>query len=728
MQETGGRRLAAATASVLVVAAGTLAAVAGATAASASGGAPVCSSGTCTVTLDSPGTGQSFTVPAGVSALSVTLYGGTGGTNYSGDAAGGDGAGVTASLATSPAAVLGVDVGGAGVGGADNGADYPGGINGGGGGVYSGSGGGATDVTSGGTDLLVAAGGGGGGADKEGSSVCIPGNDFLTGGAGGNADTGGAPGQGFASDGVTLNGGSGGLAGTTSGAGAGGLGGTKSGADPCPEGGLSTGHTGAGGSGNTGGSGVEATGGGGGGGYFGGGAGGGGANESSEEGALTAAYAGGGGGASYGGGSGVSGYSVTDTGNSGQVNGGNGEAVLSYADPLAGGAPAYQTPANQVLTVPAASGLLSSAAVTAPSGDTLTASGPPGGLTAQGGSVVVNADGSFSYTPPTGFTGGDSFPYTVTDASGDYATAVATIQVQPIPQMIAFTSSPPDPAPVGGTYTPAATGGGSVSPVTFGIDPASTAGACSISSGTVSFTGVGTCVIDANQAGGGGYSAAPQVSQMTMVGQSPAFVLDSPPLTATIGQVYGYTFAASGSPAPSYALAGAPSWLSIDASTGSVSGTPPSGTASFSYEVTATNAVGTVTAGPYEVTVSAHTPKANIAAALSCQSPLTKGDTGTCSLAVINYGPATAVNVSVAALLRARLSEVSCTGGCAPDGADTFVWQLSSLASGTSMDYTITVKALQKGTGLIVIDAASATSDPHPYNNVATRQITIKRS
>ena len=38
--------------------------------------------------------------------------------------------------------------------------------------------------------------------------------------------------------------------------------------------------------------------------------------------------------------------------------------------------------------------------------------------TATKGSVTVNADGSFSYTPPAGFVGSDSFEYTVRDAQG----------------------------------------------------------------------------------------------------------------------------------------------------------------------------------------------------------------------------------------------------------------------------------------------------------------------
>jgi hypothetical protein len=86
----------------------------------------------------------------------------------------------------------------------------------------------------------------------------------------------------------------------------------------------------------------------------------------------------------------------------------------------------------------------------------------------------------------------------------------------PVPQAaqaISFTSTPPSPAVTGGSYTPAATGGGSGNPVIFSIDPSSAAGACAISGGTVSFTGAGQCVIDANQAGNIDYTAAPTAQQ-----------------------------------------------------------------------------------------------------------------------------------------------------------------------------------------------------------------------
>ena len=56
------------------------------------------------MSFTTPGTGGSFTVPAGVSSLSVTLYGGAGGgTSYSGrGVSGGDGALVTATLTVTP--------------------------------------------------------------------------------------------------------------------------------------------------------------------------------------------------------------------------------------------------------------------------------------------------------------------------------------------------------------------------------------------------------------------------------------------------------------------------------------------------------------------------------------------------------------------------------------------------------------------------------------------------
>ncbi len=60
----------------------------------------------------------------------------------------------------------------------------------------------------------------------------------------------------------------------------------------------------------------------------------------------------------------------------------------------------------------------------------LTASGPS--TSAANGNVSVNADGSFSYNPPPGYEGPDSFTYTVTDATGKTDTATANFTVNEV--------------------------------------------------------------------------------------------------------------------------------------------------------------------------------------------------------------------------------------------------------------------------------------------------------
>jgi uncharacterized repeat protein (TIGR01451 family) len=62
------------------------------------------------------------------------------------------------------------------------------------------------------------------------------------------------------------------------------------------------------------------------------------------------------------------------------------------------------------------------------------------GTTTAGGSVTLNADGSFSYTPPTGFTGADSFTYTATNGLSPDDAATVTINVDEGPAVT--TTSP----------------------------------------------------------------------------------------------------------------------------------------------------------------------------------------------------------------------------------------------------------------------------------------------
>ena len=119
-------------------------------------------------TLSYTGAVQTFTVPAGVTVISVDMQGARGGANYFGYSAGGGGGRVQCMMAVTGGQVLQVYVGGQGnVGPTCCIYGVAGGFNGGGNSqyYYSGSGGGATDIRSTAgvlTSRLVVAGGGGG--------------------------------------------------------------------------------------------------------------------------------------------------------------------------------------------------------------------------------------------------------------------------------------------------------------------------------------------------------------------------------------------------------------------------------------------------------------------------------------------------------------------------------------------------------------------------------------
>ncbi|SLN69235.1 Ig-like domain-containing protein [Oceanibacterium hippocampi] len=56
------------------------------------------------------------------------------------------------------------------------------------------------------------------------------------------------------------------------------------------------------------------------------------------------------------------------------------------------------------------------------------------GETAEGGQITVNADGSFSYVPPAGFNGADSFTYEISDGRGGSSTATVELNVTAVNQ------------------------------------------------------------------------------------------------------------------------------------------------------------------------------------------------------------------------------------------------------------------------------------------------------
>jgi hypothetical protein len=82
----------------------------------------------------------------------------------------------------------------------------------------------------------------------------------------------------------------------------------------------------------------------------------------------------------------------------------------------------------------------------------------------------------------------------------------ACAPAEPAPYGISF--YPPSVGYIGRQYTPTATASSGL-PVSFALDASSTG--CSYVGGVLSFNGVGTCVVNANQAGDATNPPAPQV-------------------------------------------------------------------------------------------------------------------------------------------------------------------------------------------------------------------------
>jgi hypothetical protein len=301
------------------------------------------------------------------------------------------------------------------------------------------------------------------------------------------------------------------------------------------------------------------------------------------------------------------------------------------------------------------------------------------------------------------------------DLAGNTGTEDYTVKVDKTAPSLAPTVSP-DPVLLGGAATASPNASDGLS------------GIATASCGPVDTSTLGTFSVSCSATDLAGNTATASASYTVV--ELPSFTLASPALTGSVGTPYGYTFQASGTPAPTYSLgAGAPAWLSIDATTGVLGGTPPSGTTSFVYSVVATNMGGSATAGPFTVAVTSPPPastKANLSVALSCPRGGKVGVNATCRATVKNAGPATAKSVVVALALPGSVSKVSASSGASWWGS-VATWKVNSLGSGGSKSFSVTFKPRSPGWATIGAATASANPDPRWSNNVAFATMTITK-
>ena len=214
---------------------------------------------------------------------------------------------------------------------------------------------------------------------------------------------------------------------------------------------------------------------------------------------------------------------------------------------------------------------------------TITTSNDPSPTITESGALAAglrfadngNGAATISGTPALGSVG--TYPVTIsaTDGAGSSTTQVLTLTVGRATQAIAFISSPPADPTYGGSYAPGATGGGSGNPVVFSVDGSSTSDACSYTSGLVDFTGLGTCVLDANEAGNGDYLAAPEVQQSFTIGQAPQAIAftSTVPASTVVSDTY--------TPSTNGGASGNPVGVSIDGSSTPGACTYSNGAVSF---------------------------------------------------------------------------------------------------------------------------------------------------
>lgn len=224
---------------------------------------------------------------------------------------------------------------------------------------------------------------------------------------------------------------------------------------------------------------------------------------------------------------------------------------------------------------------------------TLSVSGNPSWLSLSGNTL--------SGTPAMAGTVG---PITLTASNGENPNAIQTfnIAVNPAPVAPAITSTAPTTATVGTVYTHTiAATGNPVPALSVSGNPAWLILSGNTLSGTPTAAGAtGAITVTAHN------GVSPNASQTFSITVNPApvapAITSTAPTTATVGTVYTYTIAATGTPVPTLSVSGNPAWLNLAGNV--LSGTPTTAGATAAITVTANNGVNPDTTQTFSIIVN----------------------------------------------------------------------------------------------------------------------------
>jgi hypothetical protein len=256
--------------------------------------------------------------------------------------------------------------------------------------------------------------------------------------------------------------------------------------------------------------------------------------------------------------------------------------------------------------------------------------------------------------------------------------------------------------------------------VTFSLDATSTPGAASLSgtnNSVLTITGVGTVVIDANQAGNSNYSAAAQVQRSIVVNPASVNITASSPTVTYGAAVPAITasFSAFQNGQTSSVLTTQPTCITaytVTSNAGSSPSTSCSGAAAANYSFTYTNGAVTINKAP--LTVTANNASMAVGAALPTFTASYSGFQNGQSASVLSGSPSlttTATSSSpagtypiVAALGTLSAQNYAFTtfvnGTLSIVASPTVVISTSATLSGSaSAGYTATITITNSGTG-----------------------------
>ena len=235
---------------------------------------------------------------------------------------------------------------------------------------------------------------------------------------------------------------------------------------------------------------------------------------------------------------------------------------------------------------------------------------------------------------------------------------------------------------VGGTVTLTATANQDVGPTPYGLSIVnSTTGVVLIHVGSGTTTSVTvtessatsqTFVGRIDTQGGTPIAAtsSPVTVSWTSQSQAPTFSADAATSSATVGSSYTYTYAATGSPAPTFAVTSGtiPAGLTLTASTGVLSGIPTTA-ATYTFVVGASNSAGTAAGQSQTIVVAKSTP----APAVSSLSPKTGVNAGGTAVTITGtaFTGATSVHFGTVSATGVTVNSATSISATSPAGTGT---------------------------------------------------------